>query len=140
MVWAFGTLAEDQLPHFAFQLYDTDNSGRLEQRKVEGIIHEVYDLANADKKNQGFGQVRESSDVRIEKSVQGIRKFLNIDGGSAMNVKGFTGYVQHHQMALFPAFVMRNNIRSHICDAMTGFQVRGGLTEGVTGFKGKRLD
>ena len=89
---------------------------------MEGIVHEVYDLTNRNKLAQGLGQVREKTDVRIKTAVDGIKKFLNIDGGTAMDSKGFRGYVKKHQMALFPAFVMRNNIKSHVTDSMTGFQ------------------
>ena len=68
---------------------------------------------------QSLGEVRENTDVRIDKAVRGIKKFLNIDGES-MDLKGFQGYVAHHSLVLFPAFVMRSNLRTHITDAMKG--------------------
>ena len=121
-VWAIGTLEEENLAEFAFQLYDDDNSGLLEFAEVESIVDEVYDLHNRDKKGQEMGEIRNSVDVRVKKARQGIKKSMDENGGTAMSAQGFVSYVKHHSMVLFPAFVMRSNLRSHIVEALQGFQ------------------
>ena len=121
-VWAIGTLEEENLAEFAFQLYDDDNSGLLEFAEVESIVDEVYDLHNRDKKGQEMGEIRNSVDVRVKKARQGIKKSMDENGGTAMSAQGFVRYVKHHSMVLFPAFVMRSNLRLHIVEALQGFQ------------------
>ena len=51
------------------------------------IIHEVYDLDNSNVQGQDAGEVRESSDVRIQRAEKGLKKFLENDGKMHMEVR-----------------------------------------------------
>ena len=109
--WNFCSYNRNGLIAFAFMLYDRDQNGYLDLDEMESVLHEVYDLQNSNKQGQDMGEVRESTDVRLQRVRQGIRRHMT---GGKMELPEFSDYMKKHELALFPAFKLQHSLRTNI--------------------------
>lgn len=57
---------------FAFELYDSDNSGTLDREELNNVIYGMLDMLGADRKGQSSQKLAEECMSQLDKSGDGL--------------------------------------------------------------------
>ena len=96
-LWNYSTLGKATLLIFAFDIYDTDNSGIIEAGEITHMLKDIY----------GENFERNANATSILKKVDSL-------GDVEINIDQFREFTRQHQALLFPAFTMQFKLQREI--------------------------
>lgn len=89
--WAFVSLSKEGLRHFAFSIYDLDDSGTIDRFEVEAMVHELYGS-------------------RWRKNRLARQTLKELSRGPLTRLD-FVSFARTHPALLFPAFQLQGALR-----------------------------
>lgn len=95
-VWKYVVLGRHDLAGFAFDMYDTDNSGFLSEEEVINMVAELYGTKN------------------LEDSVNKMIRKMDKDKNHRISKKEFAAGVRNFPQILHPAFDIQTKMRKKI--------------------------
>ena len=95
-VWKYVVLGRQDLAGFAFDMYDTDNSGFLSEEEVINMVAELYGTKN------------------LEDSVNKMIRKMDKDKNHHISRKEFAAGVRNFPQILHPAFDIQTKMRKKI--------------------------
>lgn len=99
-IWNYCTYTKHGLMLFAFDLYDLDNSGEIDQDEMERIVVEIY----------GTG---DRTSYMAKQLILEINKLSGMDMIS-INKEQFCKFVHYHPSMLLPAFTMQHELQKRV--------------------------
>ena len=102
-LWNYCTFTKASLLRFAFELFDSDDSGFLDLDEMKLLLRECYGKHKY-KKTQAARHILAELDSMIEKG--------NCVGG--LNLKDFNEFCLHHPALLYPAFELQQALQQNV--------------------------
>lgn len=96
-LWNYLSFDLQSLVWFAFQLYDTDESGYLDWAEVKALVSDVY--------GSGF---------KTNHRIQRILDVVDANGDGQISWREFQDFNRRYPMILFPAFTMQQDLRRRV--------------------------
>eukprot|EP01041_Mallomonas_annulata_P001246 gene1246-2417_t len=95
-IWKYLMRTKESVALFAFDMFDTDNSGSLSREEISAMISFVYGTSD------------------LNKHVQKIIQDIDCSGDGRISKQEFISSVKKFPALLFPAFEMQNILRANV--------------------------